>query len=124
MSTPTSRIEDATKPGAWDPWASEVAAVRQSLSTTAEGLTDDEVISRRAKVGPNRLPAKTSKSGWRLLFSQLRGFLNVTLMVAAVIAGIVGDVKDAVLIAGVVVFNAILGFVQEHRAEKALAALD
>ena len=118
----TPKIGDATGPGAWTPWASEVGAVRESLATTAEGLSDAEVISRRAEVGPNRLPAKTAKSGWRLLFRQFRGFLNLTLMVAAVIAGLVGDVKDAALISSVVVFNALLGFLQEHRAEKALAA--
>ena len=124
MIAATPQIGDATGPGAWTPWASEVGAVRESLATTAEGLSDAEVISRRAEVGPNRLPAKTAKSGWRLLFRQFRGFLNLTLMVAAVIAGLVGDVKDAALISSVVVFNALLGFLQEHRAEKALAALE
>ena len=74
-------------------------------------------------MGPNRLPDKPPKSPWVVLISQFKGFLNLLLLVAAAIAWAVGDLKDALMIGAVTVFNAILGFIQEHRAERALLAL-
>ena len=69
------------------------------------------------------MPEEPRRSVWAVLSSQFKGFLNLLLLGAAVVAWAVGDLKDAVMIGAVTGFNAILGFVQEHRAESALLAL-
>jgi Ca2+-transporting ATPase len=93
------------------------------LLTRPGGLDALEHAARLARTGPNRLPDKPPRSPWVVLLSQLKGFLNLMLLIAAVVAWAVGDLKDALMIGAVTVFNAILGFVQEHRAERALMAL-
>lgn len=87
------------------------------------GLEDAEAEKRLTLFGPNRLPEKPQRSAWAQVFAQLRGFLNIILIGAAVLAGLIGDAKDAAIIVAVVIFNTILGFLQEYRAERALAAL-
>ena len=78
---------------------------------------------RLAERGPNRLSEKPPRPAWRKFLDQFRNFLVIVLIGAAVVAGVLGDLKDAIVIAVVVLLNASLGFVQEHRAEAALAAL-
>jgi Ca2+-transporting ATPase len=107
------------------PWhALAIEEVSSELcSDSAHGLTDAEVAKRLAEHGPNRLAEKPPRAAWRKFLDQFRNFLVIVLIGAAVLAGMVGDLKDAIVIAIVVLLNATLGFVQEHRAEAALAAL-
>ena len=93
------------------------------LQTRPAGLDAGEHAARLGRTGPNRLPDKPPRSPWVVLISQLKGFLNLMLLIAAAVAWAVGDLKDALMIGAVTVFNAILGFAQEHRAERALMAL-
>jgi Ca2+-transporting ATPase len=94
------------------------------LSTDAEaGLAPAEVQRRLAEHGPNELVEHGLKSSWRILWEQLTGLMVVILIVAAVVSGVLGDWKDAIAILAIVVLNAVLGFSQEFRAEKAMAAL-
>ncbi len=104
-------------------WASSPEEVLARLETGPAGLEAAEQALRLGKTGPNRLPDKPPRSPWVVLVSQLKGFLNLLLLIAAAVAWAVGDLKDALMIGAVTVFNAILGFVQEHRAERALLAL-
>lgn len=94
-----------------------------SLGSSQAGLPDAEVADRRERFGSNRLPEGKRRSPLSLFAAQFKGFLNVLLIGAAVLALIIGDTKDAVVVAGVVIFNAVLGFFQEYRAEAAVAAL-
>jgi Ca2+-transporting ATPase len=87
------------------------------------GLSAAEAAGRLARYGPNELVERGRRSPWRIFFEQLTGTLVLILIVAAVVSAIVGDIKDAVAILAIVVLNAILGFVQEYRAEQAMAAL-
>ena len=89
----------------------------------ATGLTGAQVGERLARHGENRLAERPPRSKWLLLADQFKGLLILVLLGAAVLAGSVGDLKDAVVILVVVVLNALLGFWQEHRAEATLAAL-
>jgi Ca2+-transporting ATPase len=89
----------------------------------ARGLSDTEVQTRLAAHGPNRLVEKAPRPAWLKFLDQFRSFLVIVLIGAAMLAGVVGDWKDAIVIAIVVLLNANLGFFQEHRAEAALAAL-
>lgn len=88
-----------------------------------QGLDDTEVTSRRARYGENRLLEARQRPAWLKFLDQFKNFLVIVLLFAAVLAWLVGDLKDAVVILLVVVFNAGLGFYQEHRAEQTLAAL-
>ncbi len=88
------------------------------------GLTVSGAVARLDTHGPNRLPRGKKRSSLRAFIEQFRSFLVAVLIGAAVLAAIVGDVKDVIVISVVVLFNAVLGFVQEHRAESSLAALE
>jgi Ca2+-transporting ATPase len=114
-----------SQPATGPPWhslATEQVA-NELCSDPAQGLTDAEATVRLAERGPNRLAEKPPRAAWRKFLDQFRNFLVIVLIGAAVLAGTVGDLKDAIVIAVVVLLNATLGFVQEHRAEAALAAL-
>ena len=89
----------------------------------ARGLDEADVLVRRARYGLNRLAEKPPRSRWLLLLDQFKSLLILVLVGAALLAGAIGDIKDAVVILIVVVLNALLGFYQEHRAEATLAAL-
>ena len=89
----------------------------------ARGLTPEEAAARLARVGPNALAEAPRRPGWRRFLDQFASLLILILLGAAVLAGLLGDIEDAVVIGLVVVLNASLGFIQENRAERALAAL-
>ena len=92
-------------------------------SDPAQGLATAVAASRLAQFGPNRLAEKPPRPAWLKFLDQFRSLLVLILIGAAMLAGAIGDLKDAIVIASVVVLNAALGFFQEHRAENALAAL-
>ncbi|MEA3417949.1 MAG: calcium-translocating P-type ATPase, PMCA-type [Campylobacterota bacterium] len=92
-------------------------------SDITNGLSDTDANDRLHEQGLNRLSEKPPRSPWLLLLDQFKGFLILVLIGAAVLAGAIGDIKDAVVILIVVVINALLGFYQEYRAEQSLAAL-
>ena len=89
----------------------------------AHGLIADEASRRLDAHGPNRLAERRPRPAWLKFFDQFRSVLILILLGAAVLAGAIGNLKDAGVIAVVVLLNASLGFLQEHRAEAALAAL-
>ena len=89
----------------------------------AAGLNDAESTRRLSEHGSNVLVESGIKSRWLILWEQLTALMVVILIVAAVVSALLGDYKDAIAITVIVVLNAILGFTQEYRAEKAMAAL-
>jgi len=91
-----------------------------SLST---GLTERDAAERLARFGENRLAEAQPRPLWLKFLDQFKNLLVIVLLFAAALAWAIGDLKDAVVILLVVVFNAALGFYQEHRAERTLAAL-
>jgi len=95
----------------------------QLASDPGAGLNNEEVTRRLAEHGANRLAEKASRPVWLKFLDQFKSLLVLILIGAAVLAGTIGDFKDAIVIAIVVLLNACLGFFQEHRAEAALAAL-
>jgi P-type Ca2+ transporter type 2C len=119
MNAPSSRSEADPS---WHSLANRQVA-SELRSDPARGLDEAEVAVRLAERGPNRLAEKPPLPAWRKFLDQFRNFLVIVLIGAAVLAGTVGHLKDAIVIAIVVLLNATLGFVQEHRAETALAAL-
>jgi P-type Ca2+ transporter type 2C len=120
------RVDDeATLTGkATRPWAIQGAEVAASLATDpSRGLTSAEAAARLAIHGPNELAARGVKPVWLLFAEQFASAMIVVLLAAAVITALLGDLKDTFVILAIVVLNGIVGFVQEYRAEQALAAL-
>ena len=100
------------------------ADVEQQLATNvAHGLEETESERRRAEHGHNELVEHGLKSPWLIFWEQLTATMVVILIIAALVSAVLGDYKDAVAILIIVVLNALLGFNQEYRAEKAMAAL-
>jgi Ca2+-transporting ATPase len=104
--------------------ATPLAECLEVLSTRwPGGLTRSEADARLVVQGPNRLAETPPRPAWLRFADQFRSFLVVILAAAALLACALGDIKDAIVIGIVILFNASLGFVQEYRAEAALAAL-
>ena len=98
-------------------------ALKALGTDAATGLADDQVMSRREEHGLNELVETGGRGPWRILWEQLSGAMVVMLIVAAGVSAVLHEYTDAVVILGIVVLNAALGFVQDYRAERALAAL-
>src|SRR5690606_23254604 len=98
--------------------------VIQKLKTSAkDGLSDTEAKARLTEYGPNELEERAKKPAWKMLLGQFMETMVVILIIAAIISGFLGKEIETIAIAAIVVLFAILGFVQEYRAEKAMAAL-
>ncbi|MBN1573369.1 MAG: cation-translocating P-type ATPase [Deltaproteobacteria bacterium] len=93
------------------------------LGASPKGLLPGEAAARLARYGPNELKEKRKKHPLMMLFDQFSDFMIIILIAAAVIAGFIGEASDAIAIVVIVVLNAVIGFVQEYRAEKAMEAL-
>jgi Ca2+-transporting ATPase len=87
------------------------------------GLCSAEAQRRAAIHGPNELRAKRGRPPWRMLLDQFSDFMIVVLIVAALVSGLIGELEDALAIVVIVLLNGVIGFVQEYRAERAVAAL-
>jgi Ca2+-transporting ATPase len=88
-----------------------------------KGLTEEEAKRRLQKYGENRLAGKQAKTLTQRLFAQINNILVYVLIAAAIVSAIVGEAADAVIIGLVVVLNAVVGVIQESKAEQALEAL-
>jgi Ca2+-transporting ATPase len=94
-----------------------------TLDSSRNGLTVKEAEERLRRYGLNELQEKKKKTAVMMFLGQFNDFLIIVLMAAALLAGLAGSPKDAIVILAVVVLNAVIGFIQEHKAEKAMAAL-
>jgi P-type Ca2+ transporter type 2C len=104
--------------------AMDAPAVLEALDThPAQGLDGDEVQRRLQQYGPNELMHEEKASAWKIFFAQFNNILIIILIVATVLSAVVGEYVDAGIILVIVAFCAVLGFVQEYRAERALQAL-
>lgn len=108
-------------PASWH--TRSVDATVRELATSRAGLSSSEVPVRRERFGANTLPEARQRSLGRMLLDQFSDFMILVLIAAAVISGIVGEPSDTVAIVVIVLLNAVIGFVQEWRAERAMAAL-
>ncbi|HEX6882238.1 MAG TPA: cation-translocating P-type ATPase [Planctomycetota bacterium] len=107
---------------AWHAHAVEALAAELGVDP-ARGLAPEEAAARLARSGPNRLPEPERRSLVRMLLAQFGDVMVLVLLAAALVAGVVGEPLDTIAIVAIVLLNAVLGFVQEFRAERAVAAL-
>lgn len=87
------------------------------------GLRDEEASARSIRYGPNELKKEGKVSPFSIFFHQFANILILILIVATVLSVVVGEYVDALIIALIIVFVALLGFIQEYKAERALDAL-
>ena len=90
--------------------------VFESLNTTPDGLSKEEVGNRLAKYGPNRLPEPMKRGPLVRFFYQFHNVLIYVLIAASAVTAMLGHWVDASVILGVVLINAVIGFVQEGKA--------
>ncbi|MFE7761036.1 cation-translocating P-type ATPase [Streptomyces sp. NPDC057438] len=109
------------QPDAYRRDAAEVANVLAVVPAT--GLTTADAEQRTAAWGANELAEPARRPQWLRLLDQFRSWLIGILLAAAVVAGIIGEVKDALVITVVLLINATIGYLQERRAERSLEAL-
>lgn len=93
------------------------------LGSRRDGLTESESEKRREEFGPNQLPSQKRQGAWRRLLAQFNNLLIVVLLVSGVVTLFLNQWIDAAVIFAVVVINALIGFIQEGKAERALEAI-
>ncbi len=100
-----------------------IPEIFELLGTSQQGLTVNAAEEKLLQTGPNELEEGKKKSIAGMLLSQFKDVMILILLAAAIIAGLVGDLTDTIVILIIVLLNAFLGFFQEYRAEKAMQAL-
>lgn len=100
-----------------------IAETFDRLNSSAQGLTAAEIAARLAEYGFNELQEKSARGPLKLLWEQLTATMVLILIAAAVISALLGKWQEAVAILAIVILFALLGFLQEYRAERAMAAL-
>lgn len=102
----------------------QVDETEQAYQTSIDsGLSSAEAASRLSQYGPNKLAETKRRTIWQMFVAQFSDVLIIVLMVAAVISGLLGEVSDAILIFIIVIINAVIGVVQENKAEESMEAL-
>jgi len=106
-----------------EPYQYPLEELLKEWATSAKGLTEDEVRARIKKFGPNRLAEEKRTSRLAVFFRQFKSPLIYILLLAAIVTGLLKDTVDSGVILVVLIFNAIIGFVQEVKAEESVRAL-
>ncbi|QHV98693.1 cation-translocating P-type ATPase [Spirosoma endbachense] len=100
-----------------------VVDAARSLKTSPAGLDPATARQRLAEYGKNQIVDAKKKTVWQILLHQLTDVMILVLIAAALISGLVGELKSTYVILTIIILNAIIGFIQEYRADKAMDAL-
>ncbi len=113
-----------------NPHSLNAEQIFKTYQTSKKGLTDAEAKVRLQANGANELVSAKKKSKWAMFFGQFKDFMLIILLVSALVTGIIAvatknyaDLIDVGVILAIVLLNAVIGFVQENKAENALASL-
>ncbi len=93
------------------------------LKSSEKGLSSAEAEKRLREIGSNELEEARKRPIWQLYLDQFKDFMILVLLAAAVISGMIGETKDSIAIIVIVLLNAVIGFIQEYRAERAMESL-
>ncbi len=118
-ATPKTPPDDAPN---WRTLSAAATALRLNSDLEA-GLAPDEAARRLARDGPNEIREQGRRSLFGMVAAQFSDFMILILIAAALVSGTIGDAEDAIVIVAIVAVNAAVGFVQDFRAERAMAAL-
>jgi len=107
------------------PWHAVVygEALVELRTSRQSGLSDEEVRARLEEYGPNMLAEPPRRTIFQQFLAQFKDFLVILLLISAGVSGVVGEVEDALVIIAIAIVNAVIGVIQEQRAENALEAL-
>jgi Ca2+-transporting ATPase len=111
----------AATTSSWHVLTSEQAVER--LESSPSGLSQSEAARRLKEYGPNELQSGKGVSAWAILIAQFKNVLIIILLLAVLVSSFAGQGIEAIAIAVIVLFAALLGFVQEYRAERAIESL-
>ncbi len=100
-----------------------ITDVFKSLGSNAQGLSASKAAEKILQVGPNQLQEGKKKTIAGIFLGQFKDVMILILLAAAIVSGIIGDLTDTIVILVIVLLNAVVGFIQEYRAEKAMHAL-
>lgn len=100
-----------------------VTKILEEVKSSEAGLSKSEAKKRLEEHGPNELEEKKKIPAWLLFLKQFYDFMIIILMAAAIVSGVMGEITDAIIIFIIIIINAVVGFIQEYRAEKAMEAL-
>jgi Ca2+-transporting ATPase len=107
-----------------EPWhVLTQATIFEQLNSHPEGLTSAEAAKRFLETGPNEIQAVKRISAWEILLEQFKNILILILLGATAISLVLGHGVESIVIAVIVLFAVLLGFIQEYRAERAIDAL-
>ena len=101
----------------------DIQEIFESLKSQSAGLSSAEAARRLEQYGPNEMKETAKRTLFMMFLDQFKDFMILVLIGAAVVSGVIGEVVDTIAIVVIVILNAIIGFVQEYRAEQAMKAL-
>ncbi|MDE3235506.1 MAG: cation-translocating P-type ATPase [Bacteroidota bacterium] len=100
-----------------------ITNVYEILDSSTQGLSNEEAQLRLTRYGINQIQKEKNKTISSILLSQFRDIMILILLVAAIVAALIGDITDALVIMALVLLDAMIGFIQEYKAEKAIQLL-
>ena len=100
-----------------------LSEVSEKLDTSPSGIDQKTANQRQSQYGENKIEYKKKNTVLRMIFHQLSNFMIFILIVVAIVSRFLGGITDTVIILIIIIVNAVIGFVQEYRAEKAMEAL-
>jgi len=107
-----------------DSWHAQPAEqILQQLDSTHSGLSAEQAQQRLQQFGPNRLPQRQGNGAFKRLLLQFHNLLIYVLLLSALVTLALGEWLDSAVIVAVVVINALVGFIQEGKAEQAMRAI-
>lgn len=101
----------------------DVKIILTDLDTKSTGLSDQQAAERRSKYGSNELAEKKQHSKISIFIGQFKDMMILILGIAAIISFIAGEQTDAFVILAIIIGNAVLGYIQEYRAEESMKKL-
>jgi Ca2+-transporting ATPase len=102
---------------------SSIDQIFKHFNSTEEGISSDTVPERLQQHGYNQIEESRRKTHLDIFLDQFKDVMIVILMIVAVISGIVGEVTDTLIIILIIFMNAIIGFIQEYKADASIQAL-
>ena len=100
-----------------------LSEITQLLNSSPKGLDSITASELLLECGKNQIEDKKKKTAFQMFLQQFTDFMILVLIAAAIISGLLGDLLDTIIIFAIIILNAVVGFIQEYRAEKAIEAL-